>query len=171
MRLELFLSRFNATPDVLDALLKDVPLEVARWKPTPEAWSILEVVCHMADEERKDFRPRLESLLFDTPPGSSITAINPPAWVVEGNYNARDLIVSLSDFRAERELSLEWLRSLAKDLKLEPRAPDRDITAGQVLYSWLAHDYLHIRQITRLHYDFLAHEAQAYDIGYAGDWR
>jgi hypothetical protein len=171
MKLELFLSRFSATPEVLDALLKDVPLEVARWKPTPKAWSILEVVCHMVDEDRKDFRPRLKSLLFENPPGSSITAIDPPAWVIEGNYNARELKVSLSDFRAEREQSLEWLRSLPADLELERTAPDRKISAGQVLYSWLAHDYLHIRQITRLHYDFLALKTQNYDIGYAGDWR
>lgn len=171
MNLEQLISRLEATPDVLSALLHGISLEVARLKPTPEAWSILEVVCHLADEDRKDFRPRLKSLLFDNPPGSSITAINPPAWVVDGNYNTRDLIVSLSDFQIERQQSLEWLRSLPTDLKLERRAPDRDITAGQVLYSWLAHDYLHIRQITRLHYDFLALEAQAYDIGYAGDWR
>jgi hypothetical protein len=132
---------------------------------------MLEVVCHLADEDRKDFRPRLKSLLFDTPPGSSITQIDPPAWVIEGKYNTRDLIASLADFRAERKISLEWLRTLPTDLQLERRAPDRDITAGQVLFSWLAHDYLHIRQITRLHYDFLALEAQPYDIGYAGKWR
>ena len=132
---------------------------------------MLEVICHMADEERKDFRPRLKSLLFDDPAGSSITAINPPAWVVAENYNARDLSSSLSDFCAERDQSLEWLQGLPADVKLERTAPDREISAGQMLYSWLAHDYLHIRQITRLHYDFLALETQAYDIGYAGQWR
>jgi DinB superfamily len=171
MNFELFLSRFEATPNTVGSLLQSVPLEVACWKPNPEAWSILEVVCHMADEERKDFRPRLKSLMFDNPPGSSITPLNPPAWIVEGKYNTRDLTDSLSDFQIERQQSLGWLRSLPTDLQLERTAPDRDITAGQVLYSWLGHDYLHIRQITRLHYDFLALETQAYDIGYAGDWR
>jgi DinB superfamily len=169
MNLELFLARFEATPETVAALLHDVPLELACWKPSPERWSMLEVICHMADEERRDFRPRLKSLLFDNPAGSSITAIDPPAWVIEGKYNTRDLAKSLEDFRAERQQSLEWLRCLPTDLKLERRAPDRDLTAGQVLYSWLAHDYLHIRQITRLHYDFLALEAQGYDIGYAGE--
>jgi hypothetical protein len=155
----------------LNALLHDVPLELARWKPKGKTWSMLEVICHMADEDRKDFRPRLKSLLFDDPAGLSITAIDPPAWVIEGKYNTRDLSASLEDFRLERAISLEWLRSLSADLALKRSAPDRDISAGQVLYSWLAHDYLHIRQITRLHYDFLAHEAQAFDIGYAGTWR
>ncbi len=171
MKLEKLVAHLEATPEVLDGLLRDVPLEHARWKPKRDAWSMLEVVCHMADEDRKDFRPRLKSLLYDTPPGSSITPINPPAWVIEGKYNARDLLASLEDFRAERKISLEWLQTLPRDLALERSAPDRDITAGQVLFSWLAHDYLHIRQITRLHYDFLALEAQPYDIGYAGKWR
>jgi DinB superfamily len=171
MTLEFFLTRFQATPDIVTALLEDVSLEIARWKPSSDAWSMLEVVCHLADEERKDFRPRLNSLLFDEPVGSSITSINPPAWVIEGNYNARDLTSSLSDFKIERQESLVWLRSLPADLKLERSAPDREISAGQVLYSWLAHDYLHIRQITRLHYDFLVFNTQGYDIGYAGQWR
>ncbi len=112
------------------------------------------MICHLADEDRKDFRPRLKSLLFDDPAGSSITPIDPQAWVHEGKYNARDLSSSLKDFRLERQQSLEWLRSLPTDLKLKRTAADREISAGQVLYSWLAHDYLHIRQITRLHYDF-----------------
>ena len=171
MNLEFFLARFEATPSTLSALLQAVPLEVARWKPSIDSWSMLEVICHMADEERKDFRPRLKSLLFDDPAGSSITPINPPAWVTEGKYNTRDLTSSLEDFRLERQQSLAWLRSLPADLKLERTAPDREISAGQVLYSWLAHDYLHLRQITRLHYDFLALKTQPFDIGYAGTWR
>ena len=171
MNFDLFLTRFQATPDTLSTLLQDVPLGIARWKPSSDAWNMVEVICHLVDEERKDFRPRLKSLLFDDPAGSSITAIHPPAWVIEGNYNARDLTSSLADLKLERQESLGWLRSLPADLKLERTAPDREISAGQVLYSWLAHDYLHIRQITRLHYDFLAHEAQGYDIGYAGQWR
>ncbi len=171
MNFELFLSRFKSTPDTLSALLQDVPLEVARWKPDANSWSMLEVICHMADEDRQDFRPRLKSLLFDEPVGSSITRIDPPAWVLECKYNDSDLSDSLSDFRLERQESLRWLRELPADLQLDRTAPDRDISAGQVLYSWLAHDYLHLRQITRLHYDFLILETPPYDLGYAGTWR
>ena len=110
--LQALIQRLQATPDVLEALLKNVTFQTARWKPTPERWSMLEVVCHMADEERKDFRPRLKSLLFDTPPGLNIDPIDPPIWVIEGNYNARDLDRALEDFRSERALSLEWLGTL-----------------------------------------------------------
>lgn len=171
MTLEALIQRLQATPDVLEALLKNVTLETARWKPTLERWSMLEVVCHMADEERKDFRPRLKSLLFDTPPGLNIDPIDPPIWVIEGNYNARDLDRALEDFRSERALSLEWLGTLPQVIDLERRQSDTKMTAGVVFHSWLAHDYLHIRQITRLHYDFLELEADPFKIDYAGEWR
>lgn len=171
MKLEVLMQRLQATPEVLDALLKSVSLETARWKPTPERWSMLEVVCHMADEERKDFRPRLKSLLFDTPSGLSITPLDPPTWVIEGNYNARDLPTAIEDYRSERALSFKWLSTLPEVLDLERRLPDTKMTAGVVFHSWLAHDYLHIRQITRLHYDFLEFEAGSFKIDYAGEWR
>jgi hypothetical protein len=171
MKLETLISRLQATPEVLDALLKSVLLETARWKPNLERWSMLEVICHMGDEERKDFRPRLKSLLFDTPPGLSITPIDPATWVIEGNYNARDLHTALEDFRSERAVSLEWLQTLPEVLDLERRLSDTKMTAGVVFHSWLAHDYLHVRQITRLHYDLLELEAGSFMIDYAGEWR
>ncbi len=43
------------------------------------------------------------------------------------------------------------------------------ITAGMFLYSWLAHDYLHIRQITKIKYDYLGITAPD-NIAYAGNW-
>ena len=45
----------NAT--ALAALTAGIDAEQARWKPSPETWSVLEVVNHLADEEREDFRP------------------------------------------------------------------------------------------------------------------
>jgi hypothetical protein len=41
------------------------------------------------------------------------------------------------------------------------------VEAKNLLASWLAHDLLHIRQITRLKYQYLAKD---YAIDYAGNW-
>ena len=49
----------------LPAVLRGVSLEDARWRPADGAWSILEVVTHLADEEVEDFRARLERTLRD----------------------------------------------------------------------------------------------------------
>ena len=49
---------------ILD-LVQHVSQEQASWKPDPGTWSILEVINHLYDEERLDFRARLDSLLHE----------------------------------------------------------------------------------------------------------
>ena len=49
----------NST-EMIRALLAGVSQEAARLKPSAESWSILEVVCHLYDEEREDFREHLD---------------------------------------------------------------------------------------------------------------
>jgi len=45
------------------ALVRGVTPENVRWKPDPASWSILEVINHLWDEEREDFRVRLGIIL------------------------------------------------------------------------------------------------------------
>ncbi len=54
------LARFG---HMLREIVRDVQPDDARWRPAGGAWSILEVVCHLGDEEEYDFRPRIESTL------------------------------------------------------------------------------------------------------------
>jgi hypothetical protein len=51
---------------MLPQVVRDVSADDYRWKPPDGAWSILEIVCHLADEEEIDFRARLESILTDS---------------------------------------------------------------------------------------------------------
>ena len=44
------------------------------------------------------------------------------------------------------------------------------MTAGIIAASWVAHDLLHIRQLTKLHYDWVTKEAAPDAIEYAGRW-
>jgi len=48
---------------MIRALLSGVAPKAARLKPSAESWSILEVVCHLDDEEREDFREHLDFIL------------------------------------------------------------------------------------------------------------
>src|SRR6185369_6640354 len=103
MNLQYFIQRFSNNRGVFESLLRDVGLEQARWKPTADKWSMLEVVNHLYDEEREDFRQRLQLTLKN--PEQAWPAINPRGWVVERSYNERELGKSLQDFLAERENS------------------------------------------------------------------
>ncbi len=153
---------------VIAQMTHDVSDEQARWRPDADSWSILEVINHLYDEEREDFRAFIQHIWDD---GGKWPGINPQSWVTERGYNQRDIQESTINFLYERELSLQWLRDLD--------APDWDatcetlwghISAGDVMAAWVAHDLLHIRQLTELHYAYTQQLVSPYVMRYAGEW-
>lgn len=164
------LRRLSNNAAVIQQLVAGVQLEAARWKPDAESWSMLEVTCHLADEEREDFKPKIQVLFNDPVP--RFHSIDPQAWVTERAYNQRDLAASIADFLAERQRSLEWLHTLpaATDWDMAYEQGNRRLSAGDLLTAWIAHDLLHIRQLNELHYAYFAQLMSPYSPDYAGDW-
>jgi hypothetical protein len=164
------IDRLEASGRAIAQLIRDVPRDQALWRPAPESWSILEVTVHLRDEEREDFRTRLDHVLHK--PGVSWPPIDPDGWVTQRAYAEQDLEASLHSFLEERTRSIAWLRGLgspAWDMSYtHPKFGA--MAAGELLGSWAAHDLLHIRQLVRLHYAYVQHLAQPYSVGYAGDW-
>jgi hypothetical protein len=163
------INRMRANSRAVAALASVVTDAQARWKPSPDSWSLLEVVNHLYDEEREDFRTRVDYVL--NRPGEQAPPIDPEGWVTERAYNQRDPRESLDAFLREREASLEWLQSLrAPDWDAAYQAPWGVLRAGDLLFAWLAHDHLHLRQLNELHYAYAAQQAAPYSVEYAGDW-
>lgn len=162
--------RLEASSAALAALARGASPGLARWKPAPERWALVEVVAHLADEERFDFRARFELLLSrrDEP----FAPIDPTGWVTARRYLELELDVALADFLAERRHSLAWLRGLGvPDLTGARAMPSGgELSAGDVLASWVAHDLLHLRQIARLLHERAAADAGPHAVGYAGTW-
>src|SRR6266508_4556178 len=85
----------NST-EMIRALLAGVKPEEARVKPNAESWSILEVVCHLYDEEREDFREHLDFILSTSlktglhRQNEDWHQIDPEGWVTERKYNEQD---------------------------------------------------------------------------------
>ncbi|NNK86719.1 MAG: DinB family protein, partial [Flavobacteriaceae bacterium] len=48
---------------VFQSLFENISEEQQFWKPSPDSWCLLEVLCHLLDEERLDFRFRAEFIL------------------------------------------------------------------------------------------------------------
>ncbi|NNK81229.1 MAG: DinB family protein [Flavobacteriales bacterium] len=140
-----------------------------RWRQSDEKWNILEIVCHLRDEERDDFRERTWRVLEDAE--GPLPSIDPVAWVKQRHYDTQNYQEALNEFFHEREASLKWLQLLDvprwdnsyQHPKLGP------LSAELFLANWLAHDYLHIRQIIKLKFDYLK-ESSGIDLSYAGDW-
>lgn len=142
----------------------------ALWRPSEGSWSILEVLAHLLDEEQLDFRARIALVLED--PSKEWPPIDPPAWVEAHDYRARELDEVLTAFGEERRRSLEIIDGWRDaDWDLVHKHPQMgSLRAGDLLISWMAHDLLHIRQITRLHRERIVASSGRYSAEYAGPW-
>jgi hypothetical protein len=145
-----------------------------RWKPDADRWSLVEIANHLVDEETDDFRCRLRSVLED--PSRCWPPYDAFAGVASGTYAERDPQESVERFIRERSGSLTWLESVSSvnlnDRYAGPRAGHDGgrpaLSVGDLMLSWLAHDYFHIRQITRLRWDYLNQLAPPHRSDYAG---
>lgn len=170
MNMEPLVERMAHFPTVLRATATCVSAADARWKPGPEHWSILEVCCHMLDEEREDFRLRLRSTLED--PTRVWAPLDLTNVATIRNYNARDLAETLTLFEQERAQSVVWLRSLRSvDWSIAYMHPKvGPVRAGELMASWAAHDALHLRQISKRLYELAARDTPGISTAYAGPW-
>ena len=155
--------------EMIRALLAGITQEEAQVKPTAESWSILEVVCHLYDEEREDFREHLDFILRRQ--NEEWHAIDTIGWVTERKYNAQNFSEMQEKFFAEREKSFAWLNGLANpNWETTYTTPYRTISAGEMFACWVAHDNLHIRQLVELRRIKIENITKPYDLEYAGDW-
>ncbi len=162
------LARF---PDALDAIAATVADADLRWKPAPEHWSVLEVLCHLRDEEREDFQPRLASTLRDpTAPWPKLDLADIAA---RRRYNEDDPAQVLADFRAARTANIAWLDATRADAdftRAYAHPKFGPLHAGMLLASWAAHDALHLRQLARRLHDLARRDAGPFSVAYAGEW-
>ena len=162
-------TQLRANGTTFRSMLTDVPVPLRTWRPRPDHWCLLEIACHLRDEEREDFGARVRSVLDD--PSSSLPPIDPPGWVSSRRYVEQDFESTVGAFLREREASVEWLDGLAAPDWTRAHQHPRfgPMSAGLFLASWLAHDYLHMRQITKVKYLYLGAHAGV-DLQYAGTW-
>lgn len=150
-------------------LLRNMTTAESLYRPAPEKWCALEIVCHLVDEEREDFRARTRHVLEQ--PDAPLPSIDPVGWVTSRQYLTKDYHQALAEFLNERAASVHWLQSLKDpDWNRTHHHPRfGPMSAKMFLVNWLAHDLLHIRQIIRLKYDYLA-TTSGEPLKYAGDW-
>jgi hypothetical protein len=169
MQFEILYQELAGGVEVIRALVAGVTAEEARPRPAPESWSILEVICHLGDVEREDFRQRLNIILNRS--DEKFPVIDPESWIIGRQYNERDLTEMVDKFVAERAQSLVWLKGLSEpDWETEYADEYGTMKAGELLAAWVAHDNLHMRQLVELRRARLVNLTAPYDVSYAGEW-
>ena len=169
MDISLIIQDLSKNKETLHALLTMVEDEEILWKADPSMWCLLEVVCHLYDEEREDFRARANHLLQH--PGVPPPLFDQLAWVTERKYIEQDYRERLKEFLSERAKSIQWLQShqSASWHNAFHHQKLGVITAGYYLTNWVAHDLLHMRQILKIKYLYLQ-DSGGMDLSYAGNW-
>jgi len=170
IHIEEIIRQLTGNAEAMRALVQTISEEQAYWKPSPETWSLQEVMGHIYNEERIDFRKHLKEMLNDPP----------KPW---GEFRLESLVLvencrqALEGFIIEREASIAWLMALESPgwdaASQAPFGPAGDVlvfSAGDVLVSWVAHDILHMRQMIELLYAWNEKRASPYSVQYAGGW-
>ena len=169
MKFETLFQEISYSTEMIRALLAGISQDEAQIKPDAESWSILEVVCHLYDEEREDFREHLDFILHRQ--HEEWHEIDPEKWVWEREYNKQNFTEMQEKFFAERSKSMEWLKGLSEaDWEKTYTSQFGSIKAGEMFACWIAHDNLHVRQLIELRRKWIERITQPYDIQYAGDW-
>ncbi len=158
----------NST-EMIRALLAGITQAQASVKPDEKTWSILEVTCHLYDEEREDFREHLDFILHRQ--NEVWHVIDTQGWVIQRKYNEQNFAEMQEKFFVEREKSFAWLNGLRNpDWEKTYTTEYRTINAGEMFACWVAHDNLHIRQLVELRRRHIEMITQPYSLEYAGDW-
>ncbi len=167
---EEILRQLMVNSDVIRALVGSVSDEQAQWKPDSETWCLQEAMQHLYNEERLDFRMHLKELLNDPllPWGSG---------EYEDYITVESCRQALDGFLQERRASLAWLKGLQSpdwnekyDISFGPVPEIVRLGPGDVLVSWVAHDFLHIRQVNALLYAWHQKQVLPFSVEYAGTW-
>lgn len=163
------LQELKSNHAIFSSLFNNISQSQSEWRQRPGKWSLLEITCHLRDEEKEDFKARLASVLKD--PSQPFSPIDPVAWVEERAYQDQKFELVKNSFLEERLSSITWLESLVNpkwdNTYIHPKLGP--MTAHMILSNWLAHDYLHIRQILNVKYNYLQFTSKE-SLSYAGIW-
>ena len=135
-----------AAPDALEGLLAgldDVRARVARGGD--EAWSVVEVVCHLRDAEER----AVERMRAIRDEDDRIAGYDQEAWAVERDYANADLGAAAAAFRRHREAHVAGLRALPADAWQRAGTHEEwgRVTIENHTIHMAAHDVQHLGQV------------------------
>ena len=142
------LDLLKATPGILRGLMTELTAEDACWKPSPERFSVAEVLAHLSHSEGHCYRMRLDRFMAETRPEFE----SDDAQMYLDLYRGADAEKALDQFEHQREANIEFLRNLPDSAghRIALHREFGEITLAQMLNEWALHDLGHIRQVGEL---------------------
>src|SRR5215210_8981435 len=137
----------DRTPATLVSLTATLPEAALDFRPSPQEWTIREVLAHLVDDEMYVMRTRLERIVKEDRP--HLAPHDEQKWYANRNTTRDGLAQLLDDFRLQRAASLNIINMLRdEDWAREGYQPEYGhFTAEVWLGHWVDHDTTHTRQI------------------------
>ncbi len=135
---------------MLRELLRGVTDAQAVTRPSPQEWSIAEVLEHLSHVESHGFRLAMDQMLSEDFP--SLPPYDQEALALAGQYSNHDPEDSLAHWEEQREDNLAWLESLSADAgeRTGQHARLGSITVAELLNEWAFHDLGHLCQVIQV---------------------
>jgi len=133
--------------DMLTEMLKDVPLEMWKFKPAPAEWSVHEVLVHLSDSE-SNAALRARKLIVE--PGGALMGYDQAKWADELDYHEHSWEDALEVVRLVRKSTYALLKKQPDEVFTHSaKHPEYDepYTFEQWLNIYSRHIPGHIEQI------------------------
>jgi hypothetical protein len=134
---------------VLQEALKEFPKEMWKWKPSPEKWSIHEVIIHIADSEANSF---VRCRRFIAEPGSGVYGYDENKWSNTLDYHSQSTEESLELFRLLRKTTYDLIKTVDENIWKTATVihSENGVTSfEQWLKTYEEHIPVHMRQMKR----------------------
>lgn len=140
---------YDAGPERIAQAVVGLPEETLRKRPGPDAWSIHEIVIHLADAEIVGSN-RIRRALADE--DAQLHAFDESAWGDRLHYGERDFAVALDTFRALRRANADLLRHLSEEEwnRTGTHTTNGPMTLREVVQAYVNHVEYHMRQFAEI---------------------
>jgi len=143
------IDQLEAMPEFLDTALSVVSEEQLRFKPSQDAFSLVEHACHLRDLEREGYVVRVRRMIGEARP--ALAGFDGAAIAAQRDYMAQDAKAAAQEFAAARRELVGLLAPLTEqDLAREGTFDGDPITFRDVIAMMVEHDRGHRDEIEQL---------------------
>ncbi|RCK77550.1 MAG: hypothetical protein IGBAC_1859 [Ignavibacteriae bacterium] len=146
INLEVTLEKYITTHDKIKEAIKDLSEEEKSFKPSPEKWSIREIINHLCDSEIMAATRLFRIVTEDNP---LLVAYNQNIWAQTFHYNEIDEELGLLIFGLIRNRIYQILHKLPPEvwIKKGKHSERGDVTFYDMFKLYAEHGESHLKQI------------------------
>lgn len=139
------------TPRVLHALLSGLSDDWTHHNEGADTWTVKEAVAHLIVCEETDWLPRIRVILSDGPDRTLAPIDMEAHFALAQQYSMEEFLAEFQRLRTESIAEWQRFALTEADFTRSARHPRiGEVTLGELLATWVAHDLSHLTQIARI---------------------